>query len=98
MIQLNDKNAKHYFGKHPQRILNQIHDTVLQQQDEFNRIWKKILNELNELKPTLLEETEKLEQLRWLDYGYSIYVMNTDYKSISIDTPEDLQNIKKFIV
>jgi len=59
---------------------------------------KKILNELNELKPTLLEETEKLEQLRWLDYGYSIYVMNTDYKSISIDTPEDLQNIKKFIV
>ncbi|HOK21090.1 MAG TPA: 3-deoxy-manno-octulosonate cytidylyltransferase [Bacteroidales bacterium] len=59
---------------------------------------KVILNELTKLKPTLLEETEKLEQLRWLDNGYSIYVMDTDYKSISIDTPEDLQNIKKFIV
>ena len=32
-------------------------------------VYEKILNELNELKPTLLEETEKLEQLRWLDYG-----------------------------
>lgn len=62
-------------------------------------VYKKfILNELNKLHPTLLEETEKLEQLRWLDNGYSIYVMDTDYRSISVDTPEDLETIKKFIV
>lgn len=56
MIQLNDKNTKQYFGKHPQRILNQIHDIVLQQQDEFNRIWKKILNELKKEKVFLVDE------------------------------------------
>ncbi len=62
-------------------------------------VYKKIiLNELNKLHPTLLEETEKLEQLRWLDNGYAIYVMDTDYRSISVDTPEDLEAINNLIV
>lgn len=41
------------------------------------------------------EKTESLEQLRWLDAGYPIYVNFTQAKTVSIDTPEDLKRVGK---
>lgn len=52
------------------------------------------LLELVKLKPTKLEKSEKLEQLRWLENGYPIGVGITTYESIGIDTPEDLSRLK----
>jgi len=43
---------------------------------------------------TRLEELEKLEQLRALEYGFKIKVKETGYESYRIDTPEDLRNIE----
>lgn len=40
---------------------------------------------------SVLEQTEKLEQLRFLDNGVDIYMAETTYKNIAIDTPEDLK-------
>ncbi|MBE0647354.1 MAG: 3-deoxy-manno-octulosonate cytidylyltransferase [Bacteroidales bacterium] len=40
-----------------------------------------------------LERAESLEQLRWLQHGSAIYVHETAYKSISIDSPADLLKI-----
>jgi len=42
---------------------------------------------------TPLEQTEKLEQLRALEHGYRIKVVETDYDSISIDVPEDVPRV-----
>ncbi|MCC6695357.1 MAG: 3-deoxy-manno-octulosonate cytidylyltransferase [Candidatus Hydrogenedentes bacterium] len=42
---------------------------------------------------TPLEELEKLEQLRVLEHGHSIAVVNTSYRSIGVDTPEDLERV-----
>ncbi|PWH82283.1 3-deoxy-manno-octulosonate cytidylyltransferase [Algibacter marinivivus] len=42
-----------------------------------------------------LEATEKLEQLRYLEYGKRIRMVETDVQGIEIDTPEDLERAKK---
>ncbi|HOW87199.1 MAG TPA: 3-deoxy-manno-octulosonate cytidylyltransferase [Candidatus Omnitrophota bacterium] len=45
--------------------------------------------------PGVLENTEKLEQLRVLERGRSIRVIETAYDFISVDTEEDLQEVEK---
>ncbi|MDP1676348.1 MAG: 3-deoxy-manno-octulosonate cytidylyltransferase [Bacteroidota bacterium] len=45
------------------------------------------------LKQSPLEITEKLEQLRILENGYKIKCAVTEYESLPVDTPEDLQKI-----
>lgn len=54
------------------------------------------LMEITRLKPTMLEETEKLEQLRWLENGYHIAVAETHWQSPAVDTPEDLEKAIAF--
>lgn len=44
-----------------------------------------------------LEKTECLEQLRVLEEGYRIKVIETKYDTIGVDTPEDLEKVKKYL-
>jgi 3-deoxy-manno-octulosonate cytidylyltransferase (CMP-KDO synthetase) len=46
---------------------------------------------------THLERLEKLEQLRVLEHGYSIAVVDTEYQSIGVDTPEDLERVLEVV-
>jgi len=45
--------------------------------------------------PGVLEQHEKLEQLRVLERGRSIRVIETEYDFISVDTEEDLREVEK---
>jgi 3-deoxy-manno-octulosonate cytidylyltransferase (CMP-KDO synthetase) len=40
-----------------------------------------------------LEQAERLEQLRALENGFRIRVMDTEYESLGVDTPEDLERV-----
>jgi 3-deoxy-manno-octulosonate cytidylyltransferase (CMP-KDO synthetase) len=52
-----------------------------------------VLKDLVNLYASRLEKIECLEQLRWLEEGYKIKVAITEFESIGVDTPEDLEKI-----
>ena len=54
-----------------------------------------ILPGLSALKPTSLELAESLEQLRWVQNGIRIKAIETQFETIGIDSPEDLEKIQK---
>jgi 3-deoxy-manno-octulosonate cytidylyltransferase (CMP-KDO synthetase) len=58
---------------------------------------KKNLQQILELPPCPLEEAEKLEQLRWLDAGYSIHCVEVNYHSVAVDTEEDVAKVEAIL-
>lgn len=55
-----------------------------------------VLKQITQLAQSPLEIKERLEQLRWLENGYTIRVGVTDQETIGIDTPEDLERAIDF--
>jgi 3-deoxy-manno-octulosonate cytidylyltransferase (CMP-KDO synthetase) len=53
-----------------------------------------ILKKITLLPRSPLEITESLEQNRWIENGYKIRTAITDWESIGIDTPDDLEKAK----
>jgi 3-deoxy-manno-octulosonate cytidylyltransferase (CMP-KDO synthetase) len=50
------------------------------------------------LAPTPLERRESLEQLRVLEHGFAIKVVETKHDSIGVDTPEDLDRVRRLLM
>lgn len=57
-----------------------------------------VLKAITTLPQGVLEKAESLEQLRWLENGYTIAVRLTSHESIGIDTPEDLEKANASLV
>ena len=57
----------------------------------------KFLNELKSLKEGILVKIESLEQLRFIENGYKIKVLETVSEVIGVDTEEDLKEVIKYI-
>ncbi|MDZ4667599.1 MAG: 3-deoxy-manno-octulosonate cytidylyltransferase [bacterium] len=58
---------------------------------------KDILKEITQLLPSTLENAESLEQLRWLQNGFKIKLVQTKFDSHCIDTPEDVEKVLKLM-
>lgn len=58
---------------------------------------REFLLEFARLAPTPLEEAESLEQLRALEHGFRILAPETSHDSIGVDTPEDLERVRKLM-
>lgn len=54
------------------------------------------LKKFRQLPPSELEQSEKLEQLRFLEYGMPITVVETSQDTIGVDTEEDLQRVEEY--
>ena len=59
---------------------------------------KQFLLKYIQMPPSFLERTEGLEQLRILENGYRIKVVETDYVSIGVDTIEDLHIARNILM
>jgi len=55
------------------------------------------LLQFTQYQSTTLEQVERLEQLRALEHGHQIHVEPTEYRSRSVDTPEDLERVRQTI-
>ena len=58
---------------------------------------REALFELTRMKPSSLELDEDLEQLRALEAGYVIQVVDSDFCSFPVDTPADLERAAKLM-
>ena len=52
-----------------------------------------ILQQITQLSPSSLERAESLEQLRWLEAGYHIKLIATNFQTPSVDSPADIEKI-----
>ena len=57
---------------------------------------REALSKFSALKPTDLELIEKLEQLRFLEHGMRMKIVVTEYDSLSVDTPKDLDLARRY--
>lgn len=56
-----------------------------------------VLKEITALPQSPLELAESLEQLRWIENGYTIKVGISQVETIGIDTPQDLERAEAFL-
>ncbi|MEM6697081.1 MAG: 3-deoxy-manno-octulosonate cytidylyltransferase [Bacteroidota bacterium] len=98
VVQRADGNAL-YFSRSPIPFLRNLPKTEwLNRQLHYKHLGiygfqREALLTVTQLPPSKLEQAESLEQLRWLDNGYSIAVALTEIESFGIDTPEDLEKV-----
>ncbi len=59
---------------------------------------KSALDRFCRLSESVLERTERLEQLRFLENGIPIYVAETPFDTIGVDTEEDLQRVEQILL
>jgi 3-deoxy-manno-octulosonate cytidylyltransferase (CMP-KDO synthetase) len=58
---------------------------------------KEVLMRFASLPPTPLEQAESLEQLRALEHGVRILVVPTAHDVVGVDTPEDLERVRRLM-
>ena len=88
-----------YFSRHPIPYLKGIEQKDwLKSAPYFKHIGmygyrSDTLKSIAQLEQTPLEKAESLEQLRWIENGFSIQLAETEHESNSVDTPEDLDRL-----
>ena len=58
---------------------------------------KEFLQIYSTMEQTYLEKLEKLEQLRVLENGYKIKMIETEYEPVGVDVIQDLQRVREIM-
>lgn len=99
----NPRGKAVYFSRQPIPYLRGVEPELwLQHQAYYKHVGiyafrAEALHEVVRLKQSPLELSESLEQLRWLENGYTIEVRETEHANIGIDTPEDLEKAEQLL-
>lgn len=99
-VVVDKNNFALYFSRSaiPYRAVNsQIQDPVFYKHVGLYGYTKDFLFTYKSLPASSLEKTERLEQLRVLQEGYRIKVIETKHDTIGVDTPQDLERVKEYL-
>lgn len=99
-IAVNDRQEAIYFSRASIPFDRDAARTGLKTRNHIQHIGvyaftQESLREFCSLAPSSLEQIEKLEQLRAINAGWKIRIVQANKKSIGIDTPKDLENAQK---
>jgi 3-deoxy-manno-octulosonate cytidylyltransferase (CMP-KDO synthetase) len=90
-----------YFSRHPLPYQRQYPAAEWLRHHRYHRhlglyaYQPDVLRQLTLLPPSPLEIAESLEQLRWLEAGFSIQTAVTELDAFGIDTPEDMERARQ---
>ena len=96
-ITVNAQNEALYFSRSPIPYLWRVDPAEWHKHHAYHRhvglyaYRADILGKITELPPSPLEQAESLEQLRWLEAGYRIKLVETNYQTPSVDDPADIE-------
>jgi len=102
-VVLNDKSEALYFSR---SVIPYIKNKHKDEWHLHHAFWRHVgmyayradvLEKLTKLPLASLEKAESLEQLRWLQAGFTIQCVPTKHNSYCVDTPEDLKAIMSMI-
>jgi 3-deoxy-manno-octulosonate cytidylyltransferase (CMP-KDO synthetase) len=99
-VVVDKNNFALYFSRSPIPFLarnSEISDPVYYKHIGLYGYSKDFLFMYKNMAPSTLERTERLEQLRILQEGYRIKVIETAHDTIGVDTPEDLEKVKDYL-
>ncbi len=103
-VVLDEEGYAVYFSRSPIPYFRETenHDEWLKSHTYYKHIGlyvfrKNFLLMFTSWRESLLERAEKLEQLRIIENGYKIKAVVTNYDSIPVDTPEDVERVKQIL-
>src|SRR5271156_1550883 len=94
-----DGNAL-YFSRAPIPWVRDTGESVVAQHWKHLGLYafrREALVEFPTLPPGDLERLEQLEQLRWLENGFHLRVVETDYDAVSVDVPADVARVEALL-
>ncbi len=100
-VVFNERGRALYFSRSPIPYLRGIPEAEWPGDIDFYKhiglyaFRREVLSELTHLPMSAHERAESLEQLRWIEHGYTIHAAVTTLESVSIDTPEDLAKVNR---
>jgi 3-deoxy-manno-octulosonate cytidylyltransferase (CMP-KDO synthetase) len=92
-----------YFSRSP---IPHVRDWPLANWLEHQEFWghigvygyrREVLEQYTSLADSSLQRAESLEQLRFLEAGYTFQTVETTYRSVAVDTQEDLEKVRRMI-
>jgi 3-deoxy-manno-octulosonate cytidylyltransferase (CMP-KDO synthetase) len=94
-----DKNGRAlYFSRSPiPYVRHESSDLVIYGHIGLYAYTAAALRTFHELRPTMLEKVESLEQLRVIENGWRIQMVETDFSPIGVDTEEDLIKVRMLV-
>jgi 3-deoxy-manno-octulosonate cytidylyltransferase (CMP-KDO synthetase) len=86
-----------YFSRSPLPCWRDAHTPYFYRHIGIYAYRVQFLKEFVHLPPGRWEEAEKLEQLRALEHGFAIHIVETTGDTREVDTPEDLRRVEEFL-